>query len=229
MSNYYFRDEINRPEDTSEKSTLPISKDRLKGEKGMDLVRSTLIVVIVSVILFILLTILFGFGIYKYHWKDPFTRAISKAVPYPAGFVNYTPIWYSEFQKDVEAVNYFYANNDDFSPLTQDEASENIFNRFVKDIVVQKLAKEHDVSVTKEELDKEFMIILNSADEGDDFELQLHNSFNWTEDQFKDRILQHHLLEQSLKTVLEGEGVTDNFAEYLNEQIKKANVRRFIE
>ena len=118
-------------------------------------------IIIALLALAVLAIIVYGVGIYKYHWSRYGTKTVVKIVPYPAGFVG--PMWISvsefEFQKGF--ILHFYEKTG--TPL-DDEATLNkqIMDRLIEQSLVDKELRKQGITISQKDIDKEYQTIIDS-------------------------------------------------------------------
>ncbi|MFH1534766.1 MAG: peptidylprolyl isomerase [Patescibacteria group bacterium] len=173
-----------------------------KNKKNKKIIVLSIILVVV-VILGGLTTV--GIGVYKNNWDNQFTKAMTNALPYPAAMVNGKIVRYSDFQSDVEALQYFYEKQKELYPdqaidWTVEGVRENVMDRLIEDEVVSQIAVQKDITVSQEEVDSEFDLIISQASSKEEVEKTIEDLYGWTPDQFKEKVLRKYLLRSKLDT-----------------------------
>lgn len=161
------------------------------------------VVLIVVVVLGGLTTV--GIGVYKYKWDNQFTDAITNALPYPAAMVNGKIVRYSDFQADVEALQYFYETQKEMYPdqaieWTVEQVRENVMDRLVEDEVASQIATQKGITVSQDEINSEFDLIISQAASEEEVEQTIEDLYGWTVDQFKEKVLRKFLLRSKLES-----------------------------
>ncbi|MFA6525765.1 MAG: peptidylprolyl isomerase [Patescibacteria group bacterium] len=166
-------------------------------------------VIILAVVLFIVVILgglaTVGFGVYKYHWDNQFAQTIVKTLPYPVAVVNGKIIKYSDYQSDVDALKYFYEKQKELYPdqaadWTIEEVRKNVMDRLIEDELASQIASQKGISVSQEEVDNEFNLIVSQATSQEEVEKTILDLYGWTPDQFKDKVLYKFLLRSKLET-----------------------------
>jgi foldase protein PrsA len=118
-------------------------------------------IIIAIACLAVLAIIVYGFGIYKYHWSRYGTKTVVKIVPYPAGFVG--PVWISvsEFEFQKSFILHFYEKTG--TPL-DDEAALNrqIMDRLVEQSMVDKELRKQGIKISPKDIDNEYQTIITN-------------------------------------------------------------------
>lgn len=116
-------------------------------------------IIIALACLIVLMIIVYGVGIYKYHWNRYGTKKVIKVVPYPAAFVGPTWISISDFWFQKEFILHFYEKTG--TPLENEvELDKQIVDRLIEEGLVDKYLRENKMIVTGDEIDKEYQNII---------------------------------------------------------------------
>ena len=113
------------------------------------------LIIATLVLLAVMILGVFTVGIYKFGWKDDATLALARVIPYPAFFVNGTPVSYAKYQDYQKAystyITEFYIKGEKKIDVNSDEAKKILAdakNR-VKDILVSNTIVEREVKARK--------------------------------------------------------------------------------
>jgi len=121
----------------------------------------TLKIIISLIVLIICALIVYGMGIYKYHWSRYGSKTVVKIVPYPAGFVglSYIPLADFEFQKGL--VLHFYKTT---GMALEDEAALNhqIMDRLIEQILIDRALRKQNITISKQDVENEYKTIIES-------------------------------------------------------------------
>ncbi|MFA6391920.1 MAG: peptidylprolyl isomerase [Patescibacteria group bacterium] len=189
---------------TDQEKKLTVDDGKLKPKKKKHKKAIILsVIIILVVILGGLATV--GIGVYKYKWNNQFTESITNTLPYPAALVNNKIVKYSDFQSDVEALQFFYGKQKELYPdqavdFTVDEVRKNVMDRLIEDELASQIAVQKGVSVTQEEVNSEFDLIVSQAASKEEVEKTILDLYGWTPEQFKDKVLYKFLLRSKLET-----------------------------
>jgi len=130
-----------------------------------DIKKAVIRAVIALAVLVLVTLITFGVLIYAYRADNPFVKAVSKEVPYPAEQVNGRLVSYYDYLFEVDANKRAYQNNAklnnqqpvDFSStdgkkLVQD-IKQHALDKLKSDVVVAQLASDRKIKVTDKNVD----------------------------------------------------------------------------
>lgn len=190
---------------------------------------------------FILVVLVF-MGLFSYRAlhdlaNDQLTLGVASLTGLPAGFVNSHRLSYINFQEDLTAVKHFYdfqsrQNPDRPSPSDQ-EIQKSVWDRLAKNILMEKMANSAKVAVSQKELNQEFENVVKDLGSPEAAAKMLTETYGWTAQQFKDKILYPFLLQEKLRKatstidLLKNEK-KDNLEDYLNDLLTKVKIWKWI-
>lgn len=157
------------------------------------------IILIIGLIVFVSI---FEHGVTKKHWYNNYTRAIGKFVNFPVASVNGQKIWFSDFQKDLDTLVYYYrkqaaASPDASIPAISDIEASNL-ERMIKNTIVRQVAKKRGVKVTQADIDAEIKTVADNAGSEEKMKQLIKDSYNWTIKEFEDKVIAPYLYEKKL-------------------------------
>jgi foldase protein PrsA len=195
----------------------PMKETRRKHDAAM--MRNFLLGGAIGVVILVLAVLgVFTVGIYKFGWKGPASSVLVHAVPLPAASVNGKLIRYSEFVDQVDTLHRFFEQQRaaaqgavaDFPSDT--EIRKNVMDRLIYETVLREQAEKFGVTVAKADIDTEYgKLVADQAQNnpGSDsaaaeaaIAQELKDMYNWTPEQFKDKVLYPYLLQQRLAEAL---------------------------
>ncbi len=177
----------------------------------------------------ILLIILIFFGLASYNAlynlsSDKFTVKTASLIGLPVGFVNSHYLSYKDFQNDLRAVRNFYdfqkKQNPDFTTPALAELQKSVWERMARQVVLAEQAKLANITVTPEELDREFDKVIKELGSAEKAEQMLNDTYGWGSEQFKNKVLMPFLLQEKLAKATN--------APDLEEAYKKSKVWKWI-
>ncbi len=175
----------------------------------------------------ILAAVVFGLGIYRLGWSGDAVKKITKVAPYPAVFVNWRPIRFSDYEDDVATLKYFFETQGDSAGVEipdEKEMKENVLDRLIKNELAYQLAKKYSVKVSDDDLESEFQKVVAQEESMEKFEESLKSLYNWNVEQFKIKVLEPFLVQQKLEeAILKDENLnqeTKRKAEEVLEKVK---------
>ncbi len=151
---------------------------------------------------FIIMTV----GVYRFGWgESDFGNGFARLVRLPAVFVNWRPISYRAFSDDIATLKRFYvmqeANNPGLQLPTEKQLREKALDHLVRNEKIRQLAKRYGVSVSDEEVEKEFGTLLEqqSMEEVTRF---FEEQYGLTPEQVQNKVIKPFLLEQKLEKAM---------------------------
>lgn len=160
-------------------------------------------------IIFILLVISLPISFQTYLFfakpKNIITLNITRLFPFPAAFVNYNQISYSQWLKQVLALDKFYqsVNNDsiDLNLPPIEQSDSRIMERLIEEEMLNQFAKQFSIAITKNEIDMELERLFELFGK-ENFINQIEEKYSWNTDEFKEFILEPMLLKNKLSLFL---------------------------
>lgn len=189
---------IEKPSTTSQpetpKSTTPAPASSTSGQKAKKKNRG-LLIGIGALIVLIAAFIVSGVGIYKFHWKDNATAALTSVIPFPAARVNFSLITMGQYQNNVRAIDkYFEATKDTTQSADQQgqdkkQLIDSILDRLVENEVIRQLAEKYDVTIADQDVETEFNNVVEQTGSQEDVVKTLNELYGWSIDEFKANVL----------------------------------------
>lgn len=110
--------------------------------------------------LIVLIVLVYGVGIYKYHWSRYGVKNMVRIVPYPAAFVG--PFWITIYQFEYKKafIEHFYNKT---GAEIQDEAELNrqIMDRLIEQKIVESNSARQGLSISQRDIDNEYQKIVD--------------------------------------------------------------------
>lgn len=111
--------------------------------------------------LVVIMIVVYGVGIYKYHWSRYGTKTVIRIIPYPAGFVSSNWISVSEFEFQKKFILHFYDRTG--TPLDNEtDLNRQIMDRLVEKNLTERELQKNKLSVSPKEVDEQYKSILDS-------------------------------------------------------------------
>ena len=176
--------ETNDRMQVTESSTNPASKKSLTKFSWKKI---TLIVIAVIVV------VIGGLAafVYTHASTDKTVQAITSKIPFPAMLVGRSVITYTDYYNERDALQKYFASVQSSGTAAPAPADLNkmISDTLVNKVMVEKLASDYGITLDPKRVDAFYQNIVQS-DQGDAaFTKQLHDTFNWTPQDFKTRIV----------------------------------------
>lgn len=155
---------------------------------------------------------------------DKMTVGVAKTFKLPAGMVGNKVIAYSDFADDILAVTKFYdvnkANNQG-TPPTIAEIRKSVWDRLAKNAVLEKLAKAASVSVSDADVNAEYDKFATEVGSPEKATSMISDTYGWTPDQFKSKIIYPYLLQQKLAASGAGKSLEADAEKKANDVLAK--------
>lgn len=149
--------------------------------------------------------IVIGFFSYQalYHLaNDKLTLSVARFISLPAGFVEGKHLLYTDFQEERQGVKHFYNSQKSKDPQMQipddKEISNSVWQRMSRNIILEKMARTAKINVNNEEINKEFENFVKETGSEEKTIALLKDTYGWTADQFKKRVMYPYLLQKKL-------------------------------
>ncbi len=188
-----------KPQETKEQPERSASKTKkfLQTTKGKGIAAA-----IVVVVLFAWVTS----QVYSRPVTDDLVRRASAVIPYPAISVNGTTVSMKEFLIEYDALLQYFGGNSGETAPAADQLEVAIADTLVHKIVIEQLAKERGVELDQERVDAYYQDVLAGQPSEETFMQELEETFGWTTDEFKERIITSIVLAlQMTEVILEDE------------------------
>lgn len=205
-----------------------VMADSKKG-KIATIMENKLYLVLATVALIIILMLgVFTVGIYKFSWHDDATMEVARVVPYPALFVNGTPVTYAKYQDYQKAystyITEFYIKgekkidvNSDEAKQTLVEAKSRIKELLVKNAIVRNEVKKRNIKYTQKEIDDSFNDFVKRTGGETEVKNNLKKYYGLTIEKFKSEFYIDTFLNGKLQNAIQDDKSLNADAE------KKAN------
>lgn len=177
----------------------PAPETEKEGRSSQTMWRLIIGLVGAVVVIIIVLIIVVGVGMYKFNWYNQLTRAVNTIVPYPAVVINYAFLPYTSYQGDVATLNYFYDAQAKANPSLSSRPSaaylqKSVLSRMVREEFLTEAAKGFKITVTQQDVDREFNAIVSQAGSAQEVTDTLQELYRWTDAQFKEKVLKPYVI-----------------------------------
>ncbi len=167
-------------------------------------------IILAVIIILAAAVIIFSLTLYKFKWQNKTVAAITKIIPYPVAIINYHPVYYSDWQKEVAAFNNFYQKEKEADSSveipTKQTIEQYILDRLIYQEITDRLAEKYNIAVSEQEITSQTQILADQFGGMTVFEKQLKNLYNWNAAEFGKRIIKPLILKNKLGLAL----VSDN-------------------
>ena len=160
-------------------------------------------IVVGLITLIILLIVVMGVGMYKFNWSN----SVTKLLPFPAAMVDGSFISYNDYQNDIETLDYFYSAQSETigSVPSNDYIQKTVISRMIRENYLDKYAKSNNLEASDDEINGEYDDLVSQAGTESDINDQLLSLYNWTSDQFKEKVLRPYIIRSKVQDLLVGE------------------------
>ncbi|MFA6908441.1 MAG: peptidylprolyl isomerase [Patescibacteria group bacterium] len=164
------------------------------------------LIVAIIIVVIVAALVAMGIGIYSQKWNNTFVNKVTDILPYPAALVDMHFISFSRYQEDLTTLDHYYTAQADAFPDFQKpehaQLEKTVLQRSIEDFYVRELAQQYEVTVSTDDINKEFQTIIDQASSEDDVTQTLKTLYNWTPEQFKERVLEPYILRTKLQEKL---------------------------
>lgn len=121
--------------------------------------------------------------------------------------------WQTERAQELQIAN--------VQSLTEEELKKQSLDFLVEKVILEKLAKEKGITITKEEISKYFSekILPQANNNEEEVKTTLKELFNWSLDDFKTKVLQEYLLREKIQENLGEEDLDTKITELKDQAI----------
>ena len=169
-------------EDQSRSSVQPFSKKNLFLQNPKVRIVAVVLVLIIG---FSLMT----WQVYAKPVTDPFVRKVVQIFPYPALSVDGTTVSMKDFLTEYDSLSHYFESLEGQSAPPADQLEIAIADTLVNKLAIQQLAKTYAVTLDKDRVEKYYQDILSSQESEEVFTQNLKETFDWTPEEFKSRIV----------------------------------------
>jgi len=184
-----------------------------EGEKGQEgRTSSALKPILLGAASIVVLAVIVGgivlwLGIYRWGWDNKVTDAAVRGLSLPMAEVNGSAVKYADFLDDVDTLKRFFENqvaegmSADSVP-TEQEMRENAFNKLVYGEVLRQEAAAHGITVTDEDVEAEYVQLVEQAGGESEVEAELELLYGWGPETFKEKVLVPYIMQNKLADAL---------------------------
>ncbi len=142
------------------------------------------------VVLFVLATM----QVYSRPVTDGLVRTLSNVIPYPALSVNGATVSIKEFLIEYDALVQYFGSTEGEVPPPADQLEVMIAETLTNKMAMQQLADERGLELDDEKVDAYYQSVIAGQQSEELFVSELERTFGWTQDEFKERIVESIVL-----------------------------------
>lgn len=148
-------------------------------------------------------------GIYRLMWGGMFPMLFAAFFHLPAAKISETYIPYARFQEDITTLGFFFqyqrSKNPEFPMPSLGEVRTDVLTRLMRNAVVEKFAQEHGIVVSSEDVQQASASIFAEMGDEENAKAVLKETYNWSREEYQERVLVPLLLEQKINQYVQGE------------------------
>lgn len=145
---------------------------------------------------FLVLVILGGWAtqqVYSRSVDDPFVRMIARVFPFPALSVNGDTVSMKEFLAEYDALAQYFADQEGGAPPA-DQLEIAIADTLTNKMVIRQLATARGLEIDEARVEQYYQDVLASQESEEAFVQDLTETFGWSVDEFKTRVVESIVL-----------------------------------
>ncbi len=132
--------------------------------------------------------------VYRLPPGNPFTRAVASVIPYPAVMVNGSMITMEAYVNEQDALmQYLNTTGFDQKP-SPDAIRQTILDALVNKAAIAALAFDAGVKIDQDRVEQYYQDVVRSQESKEAFAKELSETFGWSTDDFKERIIKSIVL-----------------------------------
>lgn len=150
-------------------------------------------------------------------YSKKIVSSFSNIVPLPALIIDGKSITFNEIEKNLSSLRQFYESQDfssvglrvDFSTSDGEKRlklkEKDVINKLVEDIMIERLAQERGIKISKSEVDQNIERKLEEYGTKDDVESSLAKLYGWSLEDFKEKVVLPQMYQEQLLASVEKE------------------------
>lgn len=175
------------------------------------------------VILVIVLVCISVMGVKKLS-QNSLVLGVNKVLHMSVAEINGDDVSYNDYVEDLKTLNKFYTNPPEgVTAPTDQEISDQVLSRLLANKLINKIAEEYDVEVTKEEIAEFKNSLVSQFASEDEARKELETRYGWTLEKYLERVGEPILLEQKLQTAFIDKEVDQN-DEFAIEEVSASHI-----
>ncbi len=156
--------------------------------------------VVVSLVAIVVLFILLTAQVYARPVNDGLVRTLAQVIPFPALSVDGKTVTLKEFLTEYEALQQYFEDLGEQAP-PQEQLEIAIADTLVNKIAIQQLAQQFEVELDEERVEQYYQDVI--AQDGEEaFAQNLSQTFGWTTQEFRIRIVESIVLALQMTDVV---------------------------
>ena len=203
------KDDKLKDDKTSEEGDGESSSDSKDSKSRYRIVWIAASSVLIAIILFLGVA---GFGFYKLGWENNFILSVAKTLRLPVALYDSKAISYNDFQSDIDTLKFFYnaqaSSNPGLVVVPPDSfLKKSVLSRLIRERFLTESADELGVTVSQADIDNEFKSLSSLEESEGAVQKTLQELYNWTEEEFKKKVLEPFLFRAKLQEYIAADEV----------------------
>lgn len=152
------------------------------------------------------------FGIYRAYKigaSDTFTYTVAKILRLPAMKINGTRVLYTDYVKDLRAINqmieYDKQNNGGSASMTDEGAKLQVLMRLANNVLVLQQARTYEVKVEEQDIKNAHDEILGNFGSEEQLSKELMARYGWTMADYDENVIKYFVLQSKLNEAIEAD------------------------
>lgn len=149
---------------------------------------------------------IFNYGLKTYNWTSPTVQAVVKVLPFSAMKVNRYSYSYADYLTDWNTIKLFMEQNGQTEGMDELSLKQEILRSALDTLLVEIIADRYDVTVTDEDYQNTWKLVLGVEEPTEDdwkaFDQNLLDTYGWTRDTYKERVIHLYALSEKLAVAL---------------------------
>lgn len=142
------------------------------------------------------------FIVYQLPMTNGLNRAVASVVPFPAARVNNEFVTMPEFVKEYEALQTYLSTSEETASMPKSEVIvQTILDSLINKLAIAQLAKQQGVTLDEARVEQFYQEALQTTESEEVFLQELKDTFGWTQEEFKDRIVRSIVLALQMSEV----------------------------
>jgi parvulin-like peptidyl-prolyl isomerase len=189
------------PEQQVSQDEQPVEKNS-SGTTSHGFLRSTKGKIALLVGLVVVLLIVGSQQMYARPVTDGMVRFLSKVFPYPAIVVGDDSITFKEFLSEYDALTKYFEESDPEGMPPEDILEVAIADTIVNKLAVRQIAADYGVEIDADQVEAYYQDLVSTQESEEAFLETVHESYGWTIDEFRERIIESIVLTLQMSDVI---------------------------
>lgn len=132
--------------------------------------------------------------VYRLPIQNPFTRAVVSVIPYPAAMINGTIISLHDYANEYDALSQYLQSTGYKDLPSPDVVRQTILDALMNKAAIRELAFRAGIKIDQARVEQFYQEVVQGEESEEAFIKELDETFGWTSEQFKKRIIESIVL-----------------------------------